>query len=50
MFVYSLNPPSQLHEAATKRASKQGIYLEQFIISAISDRLAAEEEYFDKPK
>ena len=49
MSAYSLNLPSQLHEAATKRASTQGISLEQFIISAISDRLAAEEESFNQP-
>ena len=49
MSAYSLNLPSQLHEAATKRASQEGISLEQFIINAISDKLAVRDESFNKP-
>ncbi|NEP46839.1 MAG: DUF433 domain-containing protein [Okeania sp. SIO2H7] len=49
MSAYSLNLPSQLREAATKVASQQGLSLEQFIISAISDKLAAEDKSFNKP-
>ncbi|MDY6805304.1 MAG: DUF433 domain-containing protein [Cyanobacteriota bacterium] len=49
MSAYSLKLPSQLREAATKRASLQGISLEQFILNAISDKLAAEEEFFNQP-
>lgn len=48
MSAYSLNLPTQLREAATKVASMQGISLDQFIIKAIADKLAAGEELVAK--
>jgi uncharacterized protein (DUF433 family) len=43
MSAYSLNLPSELQKAANQVASLQGISLEQFILSAIADKLARSE-------